>query len=43
MPWHLIGANLRDKRPPISESELGDSQYYLLPGRHIEADIAYHF
>ena len=39
----LIGANLRDKRPPISESELGDSQYYLLPGRHIEADIAYHF
>jgi outer membrane receptor protein involved in Fe transport len=32
----LDGRNLNDQRPPISESELGDSQYYLQPARRIE-------
>ena len=34
--WDLRAdcANINDQRPPISESELGDSQYYLLPARH---------
>ena len=27
------GRNLNDVRPPVSESELGDSQYYILPAR----------
>ncbi|MGD8328536.1 MAG: TonB-dependent receptor [Acidobacteriota bacterium] len=27
------GRNLSDERPPISESEFGDAQYYLLPAR----------
>jgi hypothetical protein len=26
--------NINDQRPPVSESELGDAQYYLLPARH---------
>jgi iron complex outermembrane receptor protein len=29
----LDGENLSDERPPISESELGDAQYYRLPAR----------
>jgi outer membrane receptor protein involved in Fe transport len=29
----LDGTNLNDTRPPVSESELGDAQYYLLPAR----------
>ncbi|MCB1627751.1 MAG: TonB-dependent receptor [Xanthomonadales bacterium] len=48
--WHaqqwdlaLVGSNLTDKRPPISESELGDSQYYRLPARHVELQATYHF
>jgi iron complex outermembrane receptor protein len=34
--WDLRAdcANINDQRPPISESELGDAQYYLLPARH---------
>src|SRR5262245_59544910 len=27
------GRNLTDQRPPVSESELGDGQYYILPSR----------
>ena len=30
------GRNLNDVRPPVSESELGDSQYYRLPARSLE-------
>jgi iron complex outermembrane recepter protein len=30
------GRNLNDVRPPVSESELGESQYYLLPARSVE-------
>ena len=29
----LDGRNLNDQRPPISESELGEGSYYLLPAR----------
>jgi outer membrane receptor protein involved in Fe transport len=29
--------NLTDQRDPVSESELGDVQYYLLPARRVEA------
>lgn len=32
----LDGYNLNDQRPPVSESELGDAQYYRLPARRIE-------
>jgi len=32
----IDGRNLNNVRPPVSESELGDSQYYRLPGRKIE-------
>ena len=31
------GVNLGDERDPVSESELGDAQYYLLPARTILA------
>jgi outer membrane receptor protein involved in Fe transport len=32
----LDGRNLNDQRPPVSNSELGNSQSYILPGRFIE-------
>jgi iron complex outermembrane receptor protein len=32
----LDGRNLTDERPPVSESELGDAQYYLLPSRRVD-------
>ena len=31
----LSGTNLSDQRPPVTESEFGDSSYYLLPGRTV--------
>lgn len=31
----LDGRNLADRRKPVAESELGDAQYYLLPGRQL--------
>ncbi|HEV8376079.1 MAG TPA: TonB-dependent receptor [Candidatus Polarisedimenticolia bacterium] len=31
--FRLEGLNLNDTRPPVSESELADAQYYLMPGR----------
>jgi len=31
----LDGRNLTDRRKPVAESELGDAQYYLLPGRQL--------
>ena len=43
--WELRvdGRNLTNERPPISESELGDSQYYLLPARHIDVSMTKRF
>ena len=28
----VTGNNLSDARPPVTQSEFGDSSYYLLPG-----------
>jgi outer membrane receptor protein involved in Fe transport len=39
----LTGTNLTDKRTPVTESELGDAQYYLLPGRQINASVRFKF
>ena len=33
----IDGRNLGNTRPPVSESELGDAQYYRMPGRTMEA------
>jgi outer membrane receptor protein involved in Fe transport len=32
----LAGYNLTDSRDPVSESELGDGQYYRMPARSFE-------
>lgn len=37
------GRNLTDERPPVSESELGDAQYYRMPARSIEVSYATSF
>ncbi len=31
----VTGTNLSDQRPPVTQSEFGDSSYYLLPGRSV--------
>ena len=31
----LSGENLTDERDPVAESELGDAQFYTLPGRSV--------
>ena len=43
--WELRvdGQNLTNRRNPVAESELGDSQYYLLPGRSVNASIRMRF
>ena len=43
--WELrvSGQNLTDRRKPVAESELGDAQYYLLPGRQVAATLRYRF
>ncbi len=40
-PWELRidGNDLTDRRDPISESELGDAQYYRTPGRSFFATL----
>ena len=35
------GENLTDQRDPVTESELGDAQFYRLPGRRILATLSY--
>ncbi len=35
--------NLGDRRDPVSESELGDAQYYLMTSRRIVGGLTYHF
>jgi outer membrane receptor protein involved in Fe transport len=39
----LSGQNLGDKRNHIAESELGDAQYYRLPGRRVELAARFRF
>jgi len=43
--WELWAdaSNLSDDRDPVSESELGDSQYYLLPSRRVDVGFRLHF
>ncbi len=43
--WELriSGQNLTDRRKPVSESELGDAQYYILPGRQVKASLRHRF
>jgi len=37
----LSGYNLTDSRDPISESELGDGQYYRMPARSYELGASF--
>lgn len=37
------GRNLTNQRPPVSESEMGDAQYYLLPARSWEVSYRVNF
>jgi iron complex outermembrane receptor protein len=39
----LDGRNLTDRRDPVSESELGDSQYYRMVARRVDAAVALKF
>jgi iron complex outermembrane recepter protein len=39
----LDGYNLSDRRDPVSESELGDAQYYRLPARSAFLMVGYDF
>ena len=39
----LTGSNLGDKRSPVAESELGDAQYYRMPGRRADASVRFRF
>jgi iron complex outermembrane receptor protein len=39
----LDGRNLGDARPPVAESEIGDSQYYLLPSRQLDLSVTLRF
>jgi iron complex outermembrane recepter protein len=43
--WELRadGRNLGDRRDPISESEFGDAQYYLMPARRADVTLKLHF
>ena len=43
--WELRvhARNLGDRRDPVSESELGDAQYYLMPSRRVDATFRVHF
>jgi iron complex outermembrane receptor protein len=37
------GANLGDARPAVAESEIGDAQYYRLPGRRVDVSLGLRF
>ena len=37
------GHNVTDERPPVSESELGDAQYYRLPARRVDVTARLRF
>ena len=41
--FRVKGDNLTDRRDPVAESEMGDAQYYLLPGRRVTATVGYRF
>ncbi|HEX8233917.1 MAG TPA: TonB-dependent receptor [Caulobacteraceae bacterium] len=35
----VVGENLTDRRDPVAESELGDAQFYTLPGRTVWVEL----
>jgi len=39
----VSGRNLGDDRHVVTESEIGDAQFYVAPPRRISAEVAYHF
>ena len=39
MEFRLDGYNLTDERPAVSESELGDAQYYIMPARRLMLSV----
>lgn len=39
----IDGRNLSDRRDPISESEIGDAQYYRMPARRLDVTLAVRF
>ncbi|MES2135508.1 MAG: TonB-dependent receptor [Pseudomonadota bacterium] len=41
--WGLFveGENLTNRRDPVTESEIGDAQFYRLPGRRVFATLSY--
>ena len=43
--WSLavVGRNLGDDRHVVTESEIGDSQFYVAPPRRFTAEASYHF
>ena len=44
-PWtaRVVGENLSKRRPPVAESELGDAQFYRLPGRVVRVEVVHTF
>jgi outer membrane receptor protein involved in Fe transport len=43
--WGVVvtGRNLGDDRHVVTESEIGDAQFYVAPPRRFSAELAYHF
>lgn len=43
--WEVraTGRNLTDRRDPVAESEMGDAQYYRLPGRRLDLSCSVRF
>ena len=41
--FRMDGWNIDNQRPPVSESELGDAQYYRLPARRFELSARWAF
>ncbi|MGZ8362391.1 MAG: TonB-dependent receptor [Caulobacteraceae bacterium] len=35
----VVGQNLTDRRDPVAESELGDAQFYTMPGRTVRVEL----
>ncbi len=43
LEFRVDGRNLTDRRDAVSESELGDAQYYLMTARRVDAAVAVRF
>ena len=39
----LTGRNLSDSRHPVTESEIGDAEFYIAPPRRVSGEITFHF